>query len=69
MRDLTLRNGTVLAAGEVLPGRNDVVIRDGVVAAIGPDLDPSGEEIDCEGAWVGPGLVDVHTHLREPGQE
>ncbi len=69
MRDLTLRNGTVLASGEVLPGRNDVVIRDGLIAAIGKDLEPAGEEIDCEGAWVGPGLVDVHTHLREPGQE
>ncbi len=69
MRDLTLRNGTVFAGGEVLPGRHDVVIRDGLVAAIGTDVEAAGEEIDCEGAWVGPGLVDVHTHLREPGQE
>ncbi len=69
MSDLTLRNGTVLAAGKVLPGRQDVVIHDGLVAAIGTDLEAAGEVIDCDGAWVGPGLVDVHTHLREPGQE
>jgi dihydroorotase len=46
----------------------DVLVEDGVIAAIGPAL--SGDEIvDGEGAVLLPGLVDLHTHLREPGRE
>ena len=49
----------------------DVLISGGVLEAIGPDLDaPEGAEIvDAEGCIVLPGLVDLHTHLREPGGE
>ena len=47
----------------------DLIIADGTVIAIGSGLDVRGEVIDCAGAWVGPGFVDIHTHLREPGQE
>nr|NIT98974.1 dihydroorotase [Actinomycetota bacterium]NIV59174.1 dihydroorotase [Actinomycetota bacterium]NIX53950.1 dihydroorotase [Actinomycetota bacterium] len=44
---------------------------DGIVVEVGADLPahPEADEIDCKGCWVGPGLVDLHTHLREPGQE
>ncbi len=38
----------------------------------GPQGDGSGadvEVVDCTGRWIAPGLVDVHTHLREPGGE
>ena len=46
----------------------DVLLRDGVIAEIGTDL--SGDEvIDGEGLVLLPGLVDLHTHLREPGRE
>jgi dihydroorotase len=48
----------------------DVRVRDGVVAELGPDLDVRGAEvIDSQGLVVAPGLVDLHTHLREPGFE
>ena len=50
----------------------DVVISDGVITAIGVDLDvdSSGDDgIDGGGAVLLPGLVDLHTHLREPGRE
>ena len=51
----------------------DLLLDDGVVAAIGPDAAPSGsrgvEEIDAAGLVALPGLVDLHTHLREPGRE
>ncbi len=69
MSEVTLRNAVIVADGRALEGRNDLVVRDDVVAEIGPNLEPAGDVIDCDGAWVGPGLVDVHTHLREPGQE
>ncbi len=68
MSDLILGGGTVLTANGLEEA--DVRIRDGLIAEIGPDLDPEGgETIDCNGAWVGPGLVDLHAHFREPGQE
>jgi dihydroorotase len=48
--------------------RTDVVIRDGEIAEIGPSL--SGDrELDAGGLVLLPGLVDLHTHLREPGRE
>jgi dihydroorotase len=48
----------------------DVHVRDGVVVDVGPGLDAASAEIlDCDGLVVAPGLVDLHTHLREPGFE
>lgn len=49
----------------------DLLVSDGRIAAIGTDLDvPSGTNVvDCTEKIVMPGLVDVHTHLREPGRE
>ena len=48
----------------------DVLVAEGVVKALGRGLDAAGAEvIDLEGALLGPGLVDLHTHLREPGRE
>jgi dihydroorotase len=68
MSEITLQNATVVTTGGVFE-HSDVVVADGAIDEIGADLKPRGEAIDCEGAWVGPGLVDIHTHLREPGQE
>ncbi|MBB1024241.1 amidohydrolase family protein, partial [Dietzia sp. DQ12-76] len=51
----------------------DVLVRDGLVAAIGPDagadLPGDAEVHDLGGAVLLPGFVDLHTHLREPGRE
>ena len=48
----------------------DVHVRDGVVADVGRGLDAaSAEVVDCDGLVLAPGLVDMHTHLREPGFE
>ncbi len=66
MSDLILAKGTVLTAKGIEEA--DVRIRDGSIAEIGPGLE-GDETIDCEGAWIGPGLVDLHAHFREPGQE
>ena len=50
----------------------DVLLRDGKVAAVGPDAAKhSGsdcEQLDACGKIVCPGLIDIHVHLREPGQ-
>jgi dihydroorotase len=48
----------------------DLVLRDGVVAEIGQRLSAKGAEvIEANGLIALPGLVDLHTHLREPGRE
>src|SRR4051794_41525002 len=49
----------------------DLVIRDGVIALRDGSSDPSEdvETIDATGLIALPGLVDLHTHLREPGRE
>lgn len=49
----------------------DVLVAEGRVAAVGPGLDaPAGSRVlDAGGCVVAPGLVDLHTHLREPGRE
>jgi dihydroorotase len=48
----------------------DVLVEDGVIARIGTGLDAEGVEVlDADGAVLLPGLVDLHTHLREPGRE
>ncbi|MPZ60206.1 MAG: dihydroorotase [Propionibacteriales bacterium] len=48
----------------------DLLLRDGVIAELGPGLSAAGAEIvDADGLVALPGLVDLHTHLREPGRE
>jgi len=48
----------------------DIEIRDGLIAALGSDVDTDGAEVrDADGLVALPGFVDLHTHLREPGRE
>jgi dihydroorotase len=48
----------------------DLLLRDGVVAEVGVGLAAAGAEVvDADGLVALPGLVDLHTHLREPGRE
>jgi dihydroorotase len=48
----------------------DLLLRDGVVADLGPGLSAAGaHRVDADGLVALPGLVDLHTHLREPGRE
>jgi dihydroorotase len=48
----------------------DVRIQDGVIDAVGPNLDRGAlPQLDAEGLTVIPGLVDVHVHFRDPGLE
>lgn len=66
-------NAPVLLRGASLVGGKpvDVLLAGGVVAEIGAKLDaPEGSHvIQADGAILLPGLVDLHTHLREPGRE
>ena len=70
----------VLCGGRVIDpkhGRDevaDVVLEDGVVKRVGrgagDGLEGEGvRRLDVSGRWVTPGFLDLHVHLREPGQE
>ncbi|HYF44599.1 MAG TPA: dihydroorotase [Acidimicrobiales bacterium] len=64
--ELVIRGGRVVDANG--SRQTDVAVRDGMVVAVGEGL--SGDrELDAGGCVVGPGLVDLHSHLREPGKE
>jgi dihydroorotase len=60
----------VKGAGVLGAEPTDLIIRDGVIAEMGNGLSAAGAHvIDASGLVALPGLVDLHTHLREPGRE
>ena len=66
-----IRNGYVVDPANSFEGTADILIRDGRIEKVGPHLesgDPACDEIDASGLTVTPGLVDLHVHLRDPGQ-
>jgi dihydroorotase len=67
--NLLITNGRVVDPGQQLDGKFDVLIEDGVVTKVDRKIRADVETIDAAGCIVSPGFVDLHTHLREPGQE
>jgi len=69
--NLLIQNGRVIDPAQELDEELDVLIEDGVITRRGRGVKaPSGiEKLDAEGLVVSPGFIDLHTHLREPGQE
>ena len=64
---LVIKNATVVSPADGYSGRMDIIIENGVIAAVGENL--SGDtEINAAGLYAIPGLVDMHVHLRDPGQ-
>lgn len=70
---ILIRGGKVIDPYQKINRESDVLIADGKISAIDkPGSIPATNEmkvIDAKGAWVLPGLIDLHVHLREPGQE
>jgi dihydroorotase len=66
-----LRGGRVVDPSQKLDERLDVLLVDGHVAKLGKRVSaPEHAQVrDCKGLVVTPGLIDVHVHLREPGEE
>ncbi|MAI79370.1 MAG: dihydroorotase [Deltaproteobacteria bacterium] len=70
MSRVLIRGGRVLDPSTNRDETADLLIEDGLVAAIGASLSSADAEVvDASGRWVAPGFVDVHVHLRAPGQE
>lgn len=64
---ILLKNGTVVNADKII--KTDVLIDGEIITYVTPNIECFGAEvIDCEGKFILPGFIDLHCHLREPGQ-
>jgi len=71
MKSIILENGRILDPSQKLDLVGNLIVEDGCIARLdaSPDEMPQeSERIDCGGKIVCPGLIDLHVHLREPGQ-
>ncbi len=69
MTTLLIKGGHVIDPANGLDGIADVLIEDGKIAEVGKLKSKADQTIDAKGRIVCPGLIDMHVHLREPGQE
>ncbi len=67
--NLLITNGRVIDPSQKLDARLDVLIENGSIARVDRKIKANVETIDATGLVVTPGFIDLHTHLREPGQE
>ena len=68
MSEILIKNAKVVSPADNLCGVCDIKIIDGVIAETSENLMSNGEVINAEGLCAVPGLVDMHVHLRDPGQ-
>src|SRR5947209_1011387 len=75
MTSTLLRNGRIIDPANNVDRVGDLLIQDGKIADAAssgsqgfPKPNEDFEEIDATGLIVAPGLIDIHVHLREPGQ-
>jgi len=68
---LFIEGGRVIDPASGTDGVRTVVIRDGRIAEVAERVERprDARAVDARGRWVTPGFVDLHVHLREPGQE
>jgi len=66
---VVFKNGTLIDPKTSFIGRKDIAIENGVIAKIAENIPVlEGDTVyDCTGKYIGPGLVDVHVHFRDPG--
>lgn len=71
MSTLLIHGGRIVDPSQDLDGAVDLLIEDGAVARIDGKIKKpkDAETFDASGMVVAPGLIDIHVHLREPGQE
>jgi len=66
---LQIKNGHIIDPANGIDKKADLWIEDSKVVAIGDHKGTADQTIDASGKIVCPGLIDMHVHLREPGQE
>ncbi len=68
--DVLFRQATLVDPETGLRRRADLLVREGKIARIAPHIETADVPIvDCAGRMLSPGWMDMHVHLREPGQE
>jgi len=67
--ELLIKNGRVIDPANGIDQECDVLIVDGKIAAVGKLEETAQTVIDAAGKLVTPGLIDIHVHFREPGDE
>ena len=68
MESYTLKNVRIIDPSQKMDQAGDIRLEEGKIAAVGAGLPEAGQVIDCQGLAAAPGLVDMHVHLRDPGQ-
>src|SRR5438477_11962583 len=68
-RRVLFRGARLVDPASGFDGLTDVLVEGSAVAAVGRSDAAGATMLDCDGLVVTPGLVDLHTHLREPGRE
>ena len=71
---LLLKNARVIDPANGLDDKRSLLIRDGIIIAVAKQIRqnslPEGtKQVDLRGSWLLPGFIDMHVHLREPGEE
>jgi dihydroorotase len=69
MASLLIRNGTLIDPSRKVQRAESILLQDGKIAGIGASLVKADRVIDATGKYVTPGLIDIHVHFREPGDE
>lgn len=62
MHDLLIKNGTIFDGTGEDGQKADILIRDGMISAIGENLGPANETFHADGHIITPGFIDLHTH-------
>lgn len=68
MNTLLIKNALVVSPADNINKKLDILIKDGKIEKLGNNLSSDEQVINAEGLCAIPGLVDMHVHLRDPGQ-
>ncbi len=67
-KTLLIKNAFLIDPDEIYTGKNDLLIQNGRIHQIGSIKESAESVLDARGLHLAPGLVDMHVHLRDPGQ-
>jgi dihydroorotase len=70
MKSILIKNGHVIDPSQGIDEKADILVKNGIIQKLANIIDEKDAYlIDAKGLVITPGLIDMHTHLREPGRE